>query len=176
MFILSPHWLKIFPFSVLPESHNQWGRPGGPQGATMGCTGEDAEGEANSLISQTVAMAIAGTSTASPISRPSSFLLNSQVIPVVKGVTLKLLTKHGASFVIVFLILSSFASLLTSRRVVNTVASRLSQVAVFSSVCCGYWRMLMRWCYRNGSQICLCHSWTACWISSSSVSLALSTR
>lgn len=83
MFILSPQWLKILPFSVFPESHNQWGRPGGPQGATMGCTGEDAEGEANSLISQTVAMAIAGTSTASPISRPSSFLLNSQVIPVV---------------------------------------------------------------------------------------------
>uniref|UniRef100_H3DL65 Dedicator of cytokinesis 7 n=1 Tax=Tetraodon nigroviridis TaxID=99883 RepID=H3DL65_TETNG len=51
---------------------------GGPQGAAMGCTGEDAESEANSLISQTVAMAIAGTSTASPISRPSSFLLNSQ--------------------------------------------------------------------------------------------------
>uniref|UniRef100_A0A671XQ55 Dedicator of cytokinesis 7 n=1 Tax=Sparus aurata TaxID=8175 RepID=A0A671XQ55_SPAAU len=36
-----------------------------------------AEGEGNSLISQTVAMAIAGTSTASPMSRPSSFLLNS---------------------------------------------------------------------------------------------------
>lgn len=176
MFILLPHWLKIFYFSVLVESHNQWGRPGGPQSATMGCTGEDAEGEANSLISQTVAMAIAGTSTASPISRPSSFLLNSQVIPVVAGVMFKTSTKHEASFVIVFLILSSSASLLTSRRVDNTVASRLSQVAVFSSVCCGYWRMLMRWCYRNGSQICLCHSWTACWISSSSVSLALSTR
>lgn len=82
MFVLFCHWLKIFHFSVLPESHNQWGRPGGPQSVTVGCTGEDAEGEANSLISQTVAMAIAGTSTASPISRPSSFLLNSQVIPV----------------------------------------------------------------------------------------------
>ncbi|TKS74253.1 Dedicator of cytokinesis protein 7 [Collichthys lucidus] len=60
------------------ESHNQWGRPGGPQGAAMGSGGEEAEGEGNSLISQTVAMAIAGTSTASPMSRPSSFLLNSQ--------------------------------------------------------------------------------------------------
>lgn len=176
VYLFFPHWLKIFHFSILPESHNPWGRPGGPQGAAMSCTSEDAEGEANSLISQTVAMAIAGTSTASPISRPSSFLLNSQVIPVVAGEMFKSLTKHGASFVIVLLILSIFASLLMSRRVVNTVASRLSQVAVFSSVCCGYWRMLMRWCYRNGSQICLCHSWTACWISSSSVSLALSTR
>uniref|UniRef100_A0A665UGT9 Dedicator of cytokinesis 7 n=1 Tax=Echeneis naucrates TaxID=173247 RepID=A0A665UGT9_ECHNA len=34
-------------------------------------------GEGNSMISQTVAMAIAGTSTPSPMSRPSSFLLNS---------------------------------------------------------------------------------------------------
>lgn len=32
------------------------------------------------MISQTVAMAIAGTSTTSPMSRPSSFLLNSQVV------------------------------------------------------------------------------------------------
>lgn len=61
------------------ESHNQWGRPGVPQGATMGSSGEEVEGEGNSLISQTVAMAIAGTPTASPMSRPSSFLLNSQV-------------------------------------------------------------------------------------------------
>lgn len=61
------------------ESHNQWGRSGGPQGAVVGNSGEEAEGEGNSIISQTVAMAIAGTSTASPISRPSSFLLNSQV-------------------------------------------------------------------------------------------------
>ncbi|XP_034738255.1 dedicator of cytokinesis protein 7 isoform X13 [Etheostoma cragini] len=60
------------------ESHNQWGRQGGPQGAAMGSSGEEAEGEGNSLISQTVAMAIAGTSTPTPMSRPSSFLLNSQ--------------------------------------------------------------------------------------------------
>uniref|UniRef100_A0A7N6BU68 Dedicator of cytokinesis 7 n=1 Tax=Anabas testudineus TaxID=64144 RepID=A0A7N6BU68_ANATE len=60
------------------ESHNQWGRPGGPQGVIVGSSGEEAEGEGNSMISQTVAMAIAGTSTASPMSRPSSFLLNSQ--------------------------------------------------------------------------------------------------
>uniref|UniRef100_A0A8C2ZR86 Dedicator of cytokinesis 7 n=1 Tax=Cyclopterus lumpus TaxID=8103 RepID=A0A8C2ZR86_CYCLU len=50
----------------------------GPQGAAMGGSGEEAEGEGNSLISQTVAMAIAGTSTPTPMSRPSSFLLNSQ--------------------------------------------------------------------------------------------------
>uniref|UniRef100_A0A668A6J5 Dedicator of cytokinesis 7 n=1 Tax=Myripristis murdjan TaxID=586833 RepID=A0A668A6J5_9TELE len=35
-------------------------------------------GDGNSMISQTVAMAIAGTSTAPPMSRPSSFLLNPQ--------------------------------------------------------------------------------------------------
>lgn len=116
----------------LLESHNQWGRPGGPQGAAMGCSGEDAEGEANSLISQTVAMAIAGTSTASPISRPNSFLLNSQVSLVVSGVTFRLVNVH------VRLISCPFASPPTSRRVVNTVASRPSRVAVFSSVCCGY--------------------------------------
>uniref|UniRef100_A0AAQ4PWN5 Dedicator of cytokinesis 7 n=1 Tax=Gasterosteus aculeatus aculeatus TaxID=481459 RepID=A0AAQ4PWN5_GASAC len=44
--------------------------------AAMGSSGEEAEGEGNSLISQTVAMAIAGTSTPTPMSRPSSFLLN----------------------------------------------------------------------------------------------------
>ncbi|KAF3835378.1 hypothetical protein F7725_027936 [Dissostichus mawsoni] len=60
------------------ESHNQWGRPGCPQGAAMGSSGEEAEGEANSLINQTVAAAIAGTATPTPMSRPSSFLLNSQ--------------------------------------------------------------------------------------------------
>lgn len=81
--ILFQSLTKNISFYVMLESHNQWGRPGGPQGAAMGCSGEDAEGEANSLISQTVAMAIAGTSTASPISRPSSFLLNSQVIAVI---------------------------------------------------------------------------------------------
>ena len=71
----------IFLLFVSPESHNQWGRPGGPQGAAVGSSGEEVEGEGNSMISQTVAMAIAGTSTASPMSRPSSFLLNSQVNP-----------------------------------------------------------------------------------------------
>lgn len=70
----------VLSFFVLLESHNQWGRPGGPQGAAVGTSGEETEGEGNSMISQTVAMAIAGTSTASPMSRPSSFLLNSQVI------------------------------------------------------------------------------------------------
>ncbi|KAG9351020.1 hypothetical protein JZ751_024909 [Albula glossodonta] len=52
------------------ESHNQWGRPGG-------AGGEDHEAEGNSIISQTVAMAIAGTSVPQ-MSRPSSFLLNPQ--------------------------------------------------------------------------------------------------
>uniref|UniRef100_A0AAR2K8D4 Dedicator of cytokinesis 7 n=1 Tax=Pygocentrus nattereri TaxID=42514 RepID=A0AAR2K8D4_PYGNA len=50
------------------KSHNQWGRPGGP-----GTDEQEAEG--NSMISQTVAMAIAGTSVPQ-MSRPSSFLLN----------------------------------------------------------------------------------------------------
>ncbi|XP_035380522.1 dedicator of cytokinesis protein 7 isoform X12 [Electrophorus electricus] len=52
------------------ESHNQWGRPGGS--AT-----DEQETEGNSMISQTVAMAIAGTSVPQ-MSRPSSFLLNPQ--------------------------------------------------------------------------------------------------
>ncbi|XP_076870994.1 dedicator of cytokinesis protein 7 isoform X22 [Brachyhypopomus gauderio] len=52
------------------ESHNQWGRPG--------CSATDEqEAEGNSMISQTVAMAIAGTSVPQ-MSRPSSFLLNPQ--------------------------------------------------------------------------------------------------
>uniref|UniRef100_A0A8C5AUD4 Dedicator of cytokinesis 7 n=1 Tax=Gadus morhua TaxID=8049 RepID=A0A8C5AUD4_GADMO len=59
------------------ESHVQWGRPGCPQGGAAGGSGEEADGDA--LISQTVAMAIAGTSAAPPMSRPSSFLLNTQV-------------------------------------------------------------------------------------------------
>lgn len=67
-------------FVFILESHNQWGRPGGPQGTVVGSGGEEADGDGNSMISQTVAMAIAGTSTASPMSRPSSFLLNSQVV------------------------------------------------------------------------------------------------
>ncbi|KAL6458124.1 hypothetical protein MHYP_G00333540 [Metynnis hypsauchen] len=52
------------------ESHNQWGRPGGPGT-------DEPEAEGNSMISQTVAMAIAGTSVPQ-MSRPSSFLLNPQ--------------------------------------------------------------------------------------------------
>uniref|UniRef100_A0A8C1YRL8 Dedicator of cytokinesis 7 n=1 Tax=Cyprinus carpio TaxID=7962 RepID=A0A8C1YRL8_CYPCA len=48
------------------ESYNQWGRPGGPGT-------EEQEAEGNSMISQTVAMAIAGTSVPQ-MSRPSSFL------------------------------------------------------------------------------------------------------
>ncbi|XP_059922381.1 dedicator of cytokinesis protein 7 isoform X19 [Gadus macrocephalus] len=58
------------------ESHVQWGRPGCPQGGAAGGSGEEADGDV--LISQTVAMAIAGTSAAPPMSRPSSFLLNTQ--------------------------------------------------------------------------------------------------
>ncbi|CAB1323907.1 unnamed protein product [Coregonus sp. 'balchen'] len=58
------------------ESHNQWGRPGGAQGAPGGAGGDESGEDGNSMISQTVAMAIAGTSA--PISRPSSFLLNPQ--------------------------------------------------------------------------------------------------
>lgn len=75
----------------------------------MGSSGEEAEGDGNSLISQTVAMAIAGTSTASPMSRPSSFLLNSQVsflfltkiivVTVINGavLTLYIVTKSNTS-------------------------------------------------------------------------------
>uniref|UniRef100_A0A8C6W157 Dedicator of cytokinesis 7 n=1 Tax=Nothobranchius furzeri TaxID=105023 RepID=A0A8C6W157_NOTFU len=55
---------------TLPQLHDFTG--------TSSNGGEETEGEGNSMINQTVAMAIAGTSTASPMSRPSSFLLNSQ--------------------------------------------------------------------------------------------------
>ncbi|KAM9528657.1 dedicator of cytokinesis protein 7-like isoform 3-T3 [Salvelinus alpinus] len=58
------------------ESHIQWGRPGGAQGSADGAGGDESVEDGNSMISQTVAMAIAGTS--SPMSRPSSFLLNPQ--------------------------------------------------------------------------------------------------
>ncbi|XP_077134971.1 dedicator of cytokinesis protein 7 isoform X11 [Ranitomeya variabilis] len=52
------------------ESHNQRGRPN--------CgAGEEHEGDGGSMISQTVAMAIAGTSVPQ-LTRPSSFLLTSQ--------------------------------------------------------------------------------------------------
>lgn len=80
------------------ESHNQWGRPGGPQGAALGGGGEEAEGEGNSLINQTVAMAIAGTSTASPMSRPSSFLLNSQVGPCLKFLPLSVIERYFSTY------------------------------------------------------------------------------
>uniref|UniRef100_A0A8C9VZX3 Dedicator of cytokinesis 7 n=1 Tax=Scleropages formosus TaxID=113540 RepID=A0A8C9VZX3_SCLFO len=58
---------------TLPQLYDftgNWGRPGG-------CGVEDHEAEGNSMISQTVAMAIAGTSVPQ-MSRPSSFLLNPQ--------------------------------------------------------------------------------------------------
>ncbi|XP_031689545.1 dedicator of cytokinesis protein 7 isoform X19 [Oncorhynchus kisutch] len=58
------------------DSHIQWGRPGGAQGSADGAGGDESVEDGNSMISQTVAMAIAGTS--SPMSRPSSFLLNPQ--------------------------------------------------------------------------------------------------
>uniref|UniRef100_A0A8C7ZS50 Dedicator of cytokinesis 7 n=1 Tax=Oryzias sinensis TaxID=183150 RepID=A0A8C7ZS50_9TELE len=60
---------------ALPHLHDFTGCP---QGTSVGNNGEEAEGEGSSIINQTVAMAIAGTSTASPVSRPNSFLLNSQ--------------------------------------------------------------------------------------------------
>ncbi|XP_036825045.1 dedicator of cytokinesis protein 7 isoform X14 [Oncorhynchus mykiss] len=58
------------------DSHIQWGRPGGAQGSADGAGGDESVEDGNGMISQTVAMAIAGTS--SPMSRPSSFLLNPQ--------------------------------------------------------------------------------------------------
>uniref|UniRef100_A0A7N8WXE6 Dedicator of cytokinesis 7 n=1 Tax=Mastacembelus armatus TaxID=205130 RepID=A0A7N8WXE6_9TELE len=59
---------------TLPQLHDF---TGGPQGSAVGSSGEDAEGEGNSMISQTVAMAIAGTSTASPIRQHGSFSAES---------------------------------------------------------------------------------------------------
>lgn len=60
---------KILYFSA--ESHNQRGRPS--------CVAvDDYESEGGSMISQTVAMAIAGTSVPQ-LTRPSSFLLPSSV-------------------------------------------------------------------------------------------------
>uniref|UniRef100_A0A665UHJ6 Dedicator of cytokinesis 7 n=1 Tax=Echeneis naucrates TaxID=173247 RepID=A0A665UHJ6_ECHNA len=59
---------------TLPQLHDFTGE----DFTAVGSSAEEAEGEGNSMISQTVAMAIAGTSTPSPMSRPSSFLLNSQ--------------------------------------------------------------------------------------------------
>ncbi len=67
LFFFSHFYLSF----TITESHNQWGRPGGPGT-------EEQEAEGNSMISQTVAMAIAGTSVPQ-MSRPSSFLLNPQV-------------------------------------------------------------------------------------------------
>uniref|UniRef100_A0A3Q2YLE1 Dedicator of cytokinesis 7 n=1 Tax=Hippocampus comes TaxID=109280 RepID=A0A3Q2YLE1_HIPCM len=60
---------------TLPQLHDF---TGGVQGTTVCSNGDDAEAEGNNMINQTVAMAIAGTTTTSPMSRPSSFLLNSQ--------------------------------------------------------------------------------------------------
>lgn len=159
------------------ESHNQWGRPG-PQGAAMGSSGEEAEGEGNSLISQTVAMAIAGTSTPTPMSRPSSFLLNAQVrlhnLQLIKGTILLLVIV--TKFFTMFFAPGWLLVVHLSRLLVSTGPSRPSQVVVCSSVCCGCWRMLTSWCYRSGSQTCRCPSSTASWISFTSASPALSTR
>lgn len=71
-------WGMVCCNSILPElvylsteSHNQRGRPS--------CTAvEEYESEGGSMISQTVAMAIAGTSVPQ-LARPSSFLLTSSV-------------------------------------------------------------------------------------------------
>ncbi|CDQ58470.1 unnamed protein product [Oncorhynchus mykiss] len=62
------------------DSHIQWGRPGGAQGSADGAGGDESVEDGNGMISQTVAMAIAGTS--SPMSRPSSFLLNPQATTI----------------------------------------------------------------------------------------------
>ena len=55
----------------LPETHNQRGRP-------ICIATDDYESESGSMISQTVAMAIAGTSVPQ-LTRPGSFLLTSTV-------------------------------------------------------------------------------------------------
>ena len=54
-----------------PETHNQRGRP-------ICIATDDYESESGSMISQTVAMAIAGTSVPQ-LTRPGSFLLTSTV-------------------------------------------------------------------------------------------------
>lgn len=80
--LVDPDWFLSSPPLIYVESHIQWGRPGGAQGSADGAGGDESVEDGNSMISQTVAMAIAGTST--PMSRPSSFLLNPQAptIPV----------------------------------------------------------------------------------------------
>lgn len=133
-FCISLNFLLKSRLSLAPtESHTQWGRPGGPQGAVVGGGGEETEGEGNSLINQTVAMAIAGTSTPTPMSRPSSFLLNSQVAPVS---SLKMPFSMSPHFIFPsFLLIPALRRV--SRRLVSTAASWPSPAAACSSVCCG---------------------------------------
>lgn len=104
----------------------------------MGSNGEETEAEGNSMINQTVAMVIAGTSTSSPMSRPSSFLLNSQVRERIMSAMSNLeregrvhVTSDCSPIVHVLLLV------LLCRRVASTEASRPSQVGACSSVCCG---------------------------------------
>uniref|UniRef100_A0A8D0DAI5 Dedicator of cytokinesis 7 n=1 Tax=Sander lucioperca TaxID=283035 RepID=A0A8D0DAI5_SANLU len=61
---------------TLPQLHDFTGKDQ-ESGTSMGSSGEEAEGEGNSLISQTVAMAIAGTSTPTPIRQHGSFSAES---------------------------------------------------------------------------------------------------
>lgn len=60
-----------YSLSPAPESHNQRGRP-------VCIATDDYESESGSMISQTVAMAIAGTSVPQ-LTRPGSFILTSTV-------------------------------------------------------------------------------------------------
>lgn len=64
-------WPKVFFLFSLPETHNQRGRP-------ICVAPDDGDSESGSMISQTVAMAIAGTSVPQ-LTRPGSFLLTSAV-------------------------------------------------------------------------------------------------
>uniref|UniRef100_A0A3P9HBQ3 Dedicator of cytokinesis 7 n=1 Tax=Oryzias latipes TaxID=8090 RepID=A0A3P9HBQ3_ORYLA len=58
---------------ALPHLHDFTGK----DGTSVGNSGEEAEGEGSSIINQTVAMAIAGTSTASPVRQHGSFSAES---------------------------------------------------------------------------------------------------
>lgn len=64
-------WPKVFFLLSLSETHNQRGRP-------ICIAPDDYDSESGSMISQTVAMAIAGTSVPQ-LTRPGSFLLASTV-------------------------------------------------------------------------------------------------